>query len=518
MAGAVAGFGGVFAIAIAAAGWRSDQQLIALVLGLAGGCLLGGVLVAPYFRRSGSATPGDFLAARFGSRAVSAIAGLVAAVALFPMLVAQLHVAGMIAELTLGIGSRTGIVAAAVLMILAPLLGGMRGITLSALVQFLFVLPALAATTLWIVDSVPGSPLSLIAYGLAASNSQGSEIVPALQAASGTWRDIGLALCIALGIAVFPPLLARAATGHSASSTRSSFAWALLFVAIFATCAAMIAGIARHVLAETARDAATSAQLIDAAPWIAHWAAKDPALVKICGKPALDMAACGTQTSGPGDLAIDAGIALLAAPDMAGLPPLASMLLGTGCLVLALAAASLVLFGIGAAVGHDLYVRGADPRAPVSRQLMAQRLAMLTAAGLAAYVATDPPASDLRLALWSLSLAASALFPVFLLAIWWRRANRWGAMAGLLVGFAVAAYLVAATAYDAALLFYLEPAGLAEIARALGAEMAPLAAIHAALLAMVLISLVTPAPGADQRAFAGALTRPRDMATEDERE
>ena len=193
MAGAVAGLGGVFALAIAAAGWRSDQQLIALVLGLAGGYLLGGVLVVPYFRRSGSATPGDFLVARFGSRAVSAIAGLVAALALFPMLVAQLHVAGMIGEWTLGIGSRTAIIAASVLMVLAPLLGGMRGITLSALVQFLFVLPALAATALWIADSVTGSPLSLIAYGLAGANTQGGEIVPGLRrsvhGATSGWRS-----------------------------------------------------------------------------------------------------------------------------------------------------------------------------------------------------------------------------------------------------------------------------------------------------------------------------------------
>ena len=280
----------------------------------------------------------------------------------------------------------------------------------------------------------------------------------------------------------------------------------------------MIAGIARHVLAEAARDARTSAELIDRAPWIARWAAKDPALVTICGQPALETAACGAQAPGGADMAVDARIALLAAPDMAGLPPLASMLLGTGCLVLALAAASLVLFGIGAAVGHDLYVRGAEPRAPVSRRLMAQRLAILVVAGLATYVATDPPAGDLRLALWSLSLSASALFPVFLLAIWWRRANRWGAMAGLLAGSAVAAYLIGASEFDPVLFSYLEPAGLAETARALGAEMAPLAAAPAALLAMVLISVVTPAPGADHRAFAEALARPRDMSTDDERE
>ena len=91
-------------------------------------------------------------------------------------------------------------------------------------------------------------------------------------------------------------------------------------------------------------------------------------------------------------------------------------------------------------------------------------------------------------------------------------------MAGLLAGFAVAAYLVAAATYDPALFDNLEPAGLAGIARALGAEMAPLAATPAALLATLLISLVTPAPGADQRAFAEALTRPRDFATQDERE
>ena len=74
----------------------------ALALGLCGGCLVGGVLIAPYFRRSGSATPGDFLAARFGSRLLGAMAGLIVAAALFPMLVAQLSIAAMIAELDVG--------------------------------------------------------------------------------------------------------------------------------------------------------------------------------------------------------------------------------------------------------------------------------------------------------------------------------------------------------------------------------------------------------------------------------
>ena len=86
---------------------------------------------------------------------------------------------------------------------------------------------------------------------------------------------------------------------------------------------------------------------------------------------------------------------MLAAPDIAGLPQLASMLLAAGCLVSTLAAASLVLFTIGASLGHDLYFRGIEPRAPVSRRLLAQRLSLLLAAGLAVYVAADPPAEYL---------------------------------------------------------------------------------------------------------------------------
>ena len=202
--------------------------------------------------------------------------------------------------------------------------------------QFLFVaVRRWSRTALWIADLRDRLVVAADRLrALPARTRKPAKSRPAA-GASGTWRDIGLTLCIALGIAAFPALLVRAATAHSSASARSSIAWALLFVAIFATCAAMIAGIARHALAETARDAETSAQLFDAAPWIAHWAAKDPALVTICGKPALDMAACGAE--GAPDPAIWRSmpdIALLAAPDMAGLPPLASMLLGAGCLVL----------------------------------------------------------------------------------------------------------------------------------------------------------------------------------------
>ena len=85
-----------------------------------------------------------------------------------------------------------------------------------------------------------------------------------------------------------------------------------------------------------------------------------------------------------------------------------------------------------------------------------------------AYVAASPPADYLQLALWSFALAAAGLFPALVLAVWWKRANRWGALLGMLAGFAVAAYLIAAASFYPQLSAYLEQAGLADIVRSLG--------------------------------------------------
>jgi cation/acetate symporter len=317
-------------------------------------------------------------------------------------------------------------------------------------------------------------------------------------------------------------LLTRSATARSSTSARSSIAWMLLVVAIFCGCAATMAALAKFALDATARQTIAPVSLFDAVPWISQWANKGAGLVTICGQPARDaitaVAACAEKPFVPGDLAIDPDIAMLAAPDITGLPQLASMLLAAGCLVSTLAAASLVLFTIGASIGHDLYFRGLEPRAPVSRRLLAQRLWLLLAAGLAIYVAAKPPADYLQLALWSLSLAASGLFPALAVAIWWKRANRWGALSGMIAGFALAAYLIVAKAWFPQLGVYLEQAGLADVVRALGSNWMVLAAVAIGFVVAILVSLVTPRPTGAQRAFAEALARPIDFPVEDERE
>jgi cation/acetate symporter len=48
----------------------------------------------------------------------------------------------------------------------------------------------------------------------------------------------------------------------------------------------------------------------------------------------------------------------------------------------------------------------------------------------------------LQLFLWSITLTASTSFPVLFLAIWWKRINPFGAVAGMVGGLAVAAVVM----------------------------------------------------------------------------
>ena len=330
---AIAIFGGVFAIAIAAASFRSEGEMSALVLGLCGGCLIAGILTAPYFRRSGCATPGDFLSARFGSRLLGAVAALVAASALFPMLVAQLSIAAMIAEWTLGIGRQPALVAAALLLLLPPLLGGMRGVTVTALVQFLLALIVFVVVGVWMSAVVTGSSLPPVAYAIAIAEPSGIEAT-ANVTAGAIWNDAGLTLCVALGVASFPALLIRSATARSSASARSSIAWTLFVVAIFCGCAATMAALAKFALDATVRQATRPPRCSTSHPGFRIGSTEARHWSRICGQPAKDaiatIAACATRPFAPGDLAIYPDIAMLAAPDIAGLPQLASMLLATG--------------------------------------------------------------------------------------------------------------------------------------------------------------------------------------------
>src|SRR5213079_1594391 len=78
--------------------------------------------------------------------------------------------------------------------------------------------------------------------------------------------------------------------------------------------------------------------------------------------------------------------------------------------------------------------------ASTTRRVTISKVLLLVAALAAAAVAAQRPADILFLVTAAFSIAASALFPALVLGIFWSRANKWGAVCGMVGGLAVSLY------------------------------------------------------------------------------
>lgn len=435
---------------------------LALVLGWAGGFVLAAVLLVPYLRKSGALTVPDFLAARYGGNPARLVGAVVLLCCCFLLAAAQFHAVGLVAGLVLGVDAETAVYAGLGVVLFCTMLGGMRALTWTQVAQYVVLALAFLVPAIWVSMAKTGIPLPYLAYGealrqvgtmeAAQSVVQGQSGPPAHDATN----FLLLVVCLAVGTASMPHLLMRSFTTPSVGAARFSAAWALLFVVLLCAAAPAYAAFARLALLELVASGLTPDNLPDKAAWMMRWASIDPNLVEICGRPAADataiILACaerGVSTIGVGDIRLAPGMIVLAAPDMIGMPYVVSALVGAGALAATLAAAGALLLAIGNTLGHDIYHKMIDRRAPADRRLVVSRIMLLTAAVLAAHAASSRQSDLVSMVSWASSLAASGLFPALVLGIWWKRTNTAGAVAGMLVGFGVCLYYLFATRYGA---------------------------------------------------------------------
>jgi len=86
-----------------------------------------------------------------------------------------------------------------------------------------------------------------------------------------------------------------------------------------------------------------------------------------------------------------------------------------------------------------------DPNAPASRRVVTSKMLLLAVAVAAASIAAQRPANILFLVSAAFSLAAAAFFPALVLGVFWKRANKWGAVCGMVAGLAITCYYMAMT-------------------------------------------------------------------------
>ncbi len=309
---------------------------------------------------------------------------------------------------------------------------------------------------------------------------------------------IALMLCLMMGTAAMPHLITRSYTTRSPSHARRSVAWALLFITLLYLAAPLLAVLVKaQVLQQVV------GLPIDQLPeWIGRWSRRDPNLVSVH-----DLNGDGRLQWG--ELYLGGDLIVLAAPEIGGLPYWVSCLVAAGGLAAALSTADGLLLTIANALTHDIGYRLIAPRATAAARVVASKVMLMVAALLAALVASLDITDILRFVSAAFSLAAAAFFPALVMGVFWRRANRAGAVAAMVVGPGLCLGYMGANLPALRVAF-----GITQpLARCqwfgVDAVAAGIFAVPAGLLALVVVSLLTAPPGAATQALIDRFRYPQ---------
>jgi len=245
---------------------------------------------------------------------------------------------------------------------------------------------------------------------------------------------LALILCLMVGTAALPHILMRYYTTPSVKEARTSVFWSLFFIFLLYFTAPALAILVKFEVYSSLVGSSFS-QL---PAWVSNWAAVDKTLMAISDINKDGLVQLAEITIG-GDLIV------LATPEIAGLPYVISGLVAAGGLAAALSTADGLLLTIANALSHDLYYKMIDPNAPTVRRLAVSKGLLLVVAFLAAYVTSMKPGDILFLVGAAFSLAASGFFPALVCGVFWKRANKTGAIIGMLAGLGVCMYYMVQT-------------------------------------------------------------------------
>jgi solute:Na+ symporter, SSS family len=169
-----------------------------------------------------------------------------------------------------------------------------------------------------------------------------------------------------------------------------------------------------------------------------------------------------------------------------GLPALLGALLLGAVFAKVVSTASNFLFSPATNLVNDIYVRYITPQASNKQVLIVSRLAVVLLGCWALYQAIYAP-SILEKMLWAYTIYSAALTPVILAAFYSKRVTAWGAVA------AIAAGTVVTLVWDL-------PGVKSTFPKILAERDAIFPALFVSVLAMVVVSMFTPAPEPEQLA------------------
>jgi cation/acetate symporter len=450
MATAADWMSGASFVALAGGVYFGGYVYIAFVVGWTGGYVLVNALMAPYLRKFGCYTVPDFIGTRYGGNFARLCAVIILVVASFTYVTAQINASGTIAARALHIPFAVGVWVGLVAILLCSMLGGMRAVTWTQVAQYIVLIIAYLVPVIWMSNVQGFGIIPHFTFGEAVERIQ--ELEPLVKlgtkptetfaglsvlmtplnasgAAAQSWAFVTLAFCMMAGTASLPHILMRYFTTPSVRAARKSVGWSLFFIFLLYFTAPCLATLTKLQLLDpnlsTSIIGKPFAAVADLS-WIKNWS--DVGMLKI------------SDSNKDGILQLNEffmrpDIVVLATPEIAGLPYVISGLVAAGGLAAAMSTADGLLLAIANALSHDLYYKMIDPNADTRHRLIVARGLLIVIGALACVIASLQLTGILGAVAWAFCFAASGLFFPLVLGVWWKRANREGAIAGMICGF-----------------------------------------------------------------------------------
>lgn len=441
------------------------------LMGWTGGYVLLALLLAPYLRKFGKFTVPDFIGDRYYSKVARTVAVFCALIVSFTYIAGQMRGVGVVFSRFLEVEIDTGVIIGMLIVLFYAVLGGMKGITYTQVAQYCVLIFAFLVPAIFISIQMTNNPIPMLGMGDTLANQPDTYMLDKLD---GLSKELGftaytegskkmidvfaITLALMVGTAGLPHVIVRFFTVKRVKDARKSAGFALLFIGLLYITAPAVAAFAKLNLMQTVNQE----QYAEVPEWfhtwedlgLLAWADKNsdgkiqylgegkqggPALT---GNPTFAEDVKGNSgervVTNPSDnkneLYVDRDIMVLANPEIANLPNWVIALVAAGCLAAALSTAAGLLLVISSSVSHDLIKKMVYPKITDQGELIAARLSAVVAVVVAGYFGINPPGFVAAVVALAFGLAAASFFPAIILGIFYKKMNKEGAVAGMVVG------------------------------------------------------------------------------------
>ena len=440
------------------------------LMGWTGGYVLLALLLAPYLRKFGQYTVPDFIGTRYYSDAARLVAVLCLIFISFTYIAGQMRGVGIVFSRFLEVDIELGVIIGMGIVFFYAVLGGMKGITYTQVAQYCVLIFAYMVPAIFISILITNNPIPQLGFG---DQINGSSVYlldkldqlhlelgfdPYTSNSKSTIDVFFITAALMFGTAGLPHVIVRFFTVPKVSDARKSAGYALVFIALLYTTAPAVSAFARVNFIESVQEVN-----YDEAPnWFKNWEQigliawtdkNDDGKINYSSGTALKgakpnyndkMGSYGQRLvtnendlSNPNEVYIDRDIMVLANPEIAKLPNWVIALVAAGALAAALSTAAGLLLVISASISHDLMKKTLMPKINDRQELLFARTAAAVAIIVAGLFGIYPPGFVAQVVAFAFGLAASTIFPVLFLGIFYKRLNKEGAIAGMLSGLIV---------------------------------------------------------------------------------